>query len=55
MIKQVLRKNRDSIQDLEKSPDYITIQNSEYFDKNWYLAQNPDVKEAGIEFNHYNY
>lgn len=30
-------------------PDYKTVAKSGYFDENWYLRQNPDVKSAGVD------
>ena len=32
-----------------KSQDYKLIAKSKYFNKRWYLKQNPDVKKAGID------
>lgn len=35
--------------DFKKTKNYKTVANSTLFDADWYLDQNPDVKEAGVD------
>ena len=35
--------------DFKKTKNYKTVADSTLFDADWYLDQNPDVKEAGVD------
>lgn len=45
----LLRANsRNAVSFLKLVRDYYLVRKSAFFDRNWYLSHNPDVKEAGI-------